>query len=212
MRSSYDAIIIGAGVIGTAIGLELARRGLKTFNVERHPAAGYGSTSSSCAIIRCFYSTVAASAFALEGYHYWKNWSEYLGVEDERGLARFRETGCLVLKTEANGKLKALLERMQEAGVAYEEWSRSAIGEKLPFWDLRLYAPPRLPEEAGFGEPDGAEIEGGVFFPQRAMSATRNLQRIICNARRRPPGRSSASTAKSEPFSRMSRARSVELP
>jgi glycine/D-amino acid oxidase-like deaminating enzyme len=39
MRSSYDAIIIGAGVIGTAIGLELARRGLKTVNVERHPAA-----------------------------------------------------------------------------------------------------------------------------------------------------------------------------
>jgi sarcosine oxidase, subunit beta len=182
MRSSYDAIIIGAGVIGTAIGLELARRGFKTVNVERHPAAGYGSTSSSCAIIRCFYSTVAASAFALEGYHYWKNWKEYLGVEDERGLARFRETGCLVLKTEANGKLKELLERMQEAGVAYEEWSRSAIGEKLPFWDLRLYAPPRLPEEAGFGEPNGADIEGGVFFPQAGyvtdpQLATHNLQR-----------------------------------
>src|SRR5215217_2340846 len=127
MRSSYDAIIIGSGVIGTAIGLELARRGLKTLNVDRHPAAGYGSTSSSCAIIRCFYSTMEASAFALEGYHYWKNWKDYLGVEDERGLARFRETGCLVLKTEANGKLKALLGRMQEAGVAYEEWSRSDI-------------------------------------------------------------------------------------
>ena len=146
MRSSYDAIIIGAGVIGTAIGLELARRGLKTLNIDRHPAAGYGSTSSSCAIIRCFYSTVAASAFALEGYHHWKNWKEYLGVEDERGLARFRETGCLVLKTGANGQLKAVLERMQEAGVAYEEWSRSAISEKLPFGicgSMRLRAFPR---------------------------------------------------------------------
>jgi sarcosine oxidase subunit beta len=182
MGSFYDAIIIGAGVIGTATGLELARRGLKTLNVDRHPAAGYGSTSSSCAIIRCFYSTAAASAFALEGYHHWKNWREYLGVEDERGLACFRETGCLVLKTEANGKLKALLERMQEAGVAYEEWSRSAIGEKLPFWDLRLYAPPRLPDEPGFGEPSGGEIEGGVFFPQSGyvtdpQLATHNLQR-----------------------------------
>jgi sarcosine oxidase subunit beta len=182
MRRSYDAIIIGAGVIGTAIGLELARRGLKTLNVDRHPAAGYGSTSSSCAIIRCFYSTVAASAFALEGYHYWKNWKEYLGVEDERGLARFRETGCLILKTEANGKLQALLRRMREAGISYEEWSRSAIGEKLPFWDLRLYAPPRRPEEPGFAEPNGGEIEGGVFFPQSgyvtdSQLATHNLQR-----------------------------------
>jgi sarcosine oxidase subunit beta len=127
MRISHDAIIIGAGVIGTAIGLELARRGLRTLNVDRHPAAGYGSTSSSCAIIRCFYSTVAASAFALEGYHYWKNWKEYLGVDDERGLARFRETGCLILKTEANGKLEALVRRMQEAGVSYEEWSCGTI-------------------------------------------------------------------------------------
>ena len=187
MPSAYDAIIIGAGIIGAAIGLELARRGLKTLNVDRHPAAGYGSTSSSCAIIRCFYSTVAASAFALEGYHYWKNWKEYLGVEDERGPARFRETGCLVLKTEANGKLKALLERMQEAGISYEEWSRSAIAEKLPFWDLRLYAPPRRPDEPGFGEPNGGDIEGGVFFPQSGyvgdpQLATHNLQRAAESA------------------------------
>ena len=34
-----------------AIGLELARKGLKTLNVDRLPAAGYGSTSNSCAIL-----------------------------------------------------------------------------------------------------------------------------------------------------------------
>jgi sarcosine oxidase subunit beta len=52
MSTQYDAIIIGAGIIGGAIGLELARTGSKTLNVDRLPAAGYGSTSNSCAIIR----------------------------------------------------------------------------------------------------------------------------------------------------------------
>src|SRR5262245_18092212 len=106
---TYDAIIIGAGVIGTASGLELARKGWRTLNVDKNPAAGYGSTSSSCAVIRTFYSTVESLAFALQGYHYSKLWADYLGIADERGLARFHETGCLVLQTEGNGYLKDML-------------------------------------------------------------------------------------------------------
>ena len=48
----YDAIIIGAGVIGSAIAFELAKKGWRTLNVDKLPAAGYGSTSNSCAIVR----------------------------------------------------------------------------------------------------------------------------------------------------------------
>ena len=40
-----DAVVIGAGVIGAAVALELARGGRKTISVDRLPAAGYGSTS-----------------------------------------------------------------------------------------------------------------------------------------------------------------------
>jgi sarcosine oxidase subunit beta len=53
--SSFDAVIIGAGVIGCSIALALARKGYSTLNVDRLPAAGYGSTSSSAAIIRPYY-------------------------------------------------------------------------------------------------------------------------------------------------------------
>ncbi|MDP6416844.1 MAG: FAD-dependent oxidoreductase, partial [Gammaproteobacteria bacterium] len=44
-NKSYDAIIIGAGVIGCATAFELAKRGLKTLNVDALPTSGYGSTS-----------------------------------------------------------------------------------------------------------------------------------------------------------------------
>ena len=76
MSKTYDAIIIGAGVIGSAIGFELAKKGYKTINIDRNPTSGYGSTAASCAIIRVHYSTFDGCALAYEGYHYWKDWEK----------------------------------------------------------------------------------------------------------------------------------------
>ncbi|MDA3009783.1 MAG: FAD-dependent oxidoreductase, partial [Actinomycetota bacterium] len=56
-NSRYDAVIIGAGVIGTAVTHELSRRGWRTLTVDKGPAAGFGSTSASSAVIRFSYST-----------------------------------------------------------------------------------------------------------------------------------------------------------
>ena len=58
----YDTLIIGAGIIGAATAFELAKLGYRTLNVDKLPAAGYGPTSSSCAIIRAPYSTVNGGA------------------------------------------------------------------------------------------------------------------------------------------------------
>ena len=102
MNKKYDAIIIGAGVIGAAIAFELAKKGYKTLNVDRLHSAGYGSTSGSCAVIRFHYSTPDGVATAREGYYYWINWPEYLEVGDELGLVNYINTGCLVIKTELN--------------------------------------------------------------------------------------------------------------
>jgi glycine/D-amino acid oxidase-like deaminating enzyme len=57
MSQSCDAIVIGAGIIGACTAFELAKRAWRTLNVDRLPAAGYGSTGSSCAIIRTHYNS-----------------------------------------------------------------------------------------------------------------------------------------------------------
>ena len=97
-ESSTDAVIIGAGAIGTAIAYELARRGVRTTSIDALPAAGYGSTSSSSAIVRFSYSTSAGVAMAWEGMHYWLDWAAYVGNADESGLARFVQAGMVLLK------------------------------------------------------------------------------------------------------------------
>jgi sarcosine oxidase subunit beta len=182
MSQKYDAIIIGAGIIGAAIGLALSRKGWKTLNIDKLPAAGYGSTSASCAIIRTHYSTQDGTAFAYEGYFYWKEWADYLGVMDERGLADFHDRGCLVMKTQANGYLEKLLDHQRAVGIPFEEWDTDTIKAKLPHMDLNTYAPAKRPDDPGFGEPTGKTITGGVFFPcagyiSDPQLATHNIQR-----------------------------------
>jgi sarcosine oxidase subunit beta len=181
-RTSYDAIVIGAGVIGGAIGFELAKKGMKTLNLDKLPAAGYGSTGASCAIIRTFYSTIDGCAFAYEGLFYWREWADYLGAADERGLAKFHQTGVLML-TAGNGERLELVRRNMDAvGVAIEEWDAATLKAKLPIYDLACYAPAKRPEDAGFAEPTGGEIQGAVYFPDGGyindpQLAAHNLQR-----------------------------------
>ena len=51
MSEKYDAVIIGADIIGVAITYERSKQGNKTLNLDMLPAAGYSSTSNSCTII-----------------------------------------------------------------------------------------------------------------------------------------------------------------
>ena len=164
MSESYDAIIIGAGIIGACTAYELAKRGWRTLNLDKLPAAGYGSTGASCAIIRTHYSTLDGAALAYESYFAWDDWAGYLAAPDERGLAKFVKSGCLVMKTEANDQLRAICRNMDALGIPYEDWTADRIRARLPFYDLGRFGPPKRPDDPAFGAPEG-RIEGGVFFP-----------------------------------------------
>ncbi len=183
MTNQTDAIIIGAGVIGAATAFELAKQGYKTLSIDRNPAAGYGPTSGSCAIIRVHYSTYEGTAFAYEGYFYWRDWAQYLEVEDERGLAEFRETGCLIMRTPQNGFMAKHIANSDKLSIPYELWDNDKVKEKLPIYDLASFWPPKRMGDAGFGEPDNkGEVRGGVFYPTAGyvtdpQLSTHNLQR-----------------------------------
>jgi sarcosine oxidase subunit beta len=182
MAERADVIVIGAGVIGAATAFELSKLGYKTVSVDRNAEAGHGSTSSSCAIIRVHYSTLEGTAFAYEGYFYWRDWTDYLETTDERGLARFRETGCLVMRTEANNFMGKHIANCDVLKIPYEEWSADEIRKRLPKYDLRCFSPAKRLDDPAFGEPTGGAITGGVFFPTAGYVtdpalSSHNLQR-----------------------------------
>ncbi len=166
MTQKYDAIIIGAGIIGACVGFELAKKGYKTLNVDKLPASGYGSTSNSCAVIRLHYSTPDGVAMAREGFYYWLDWEKYLEAKDERGMAKYINIGCLVTKNERNKNLKSVMASLDDLKVEYEELDAAGIKAKLPFLDTQKYWPPKLPDDPDFAQPTGESIDGGIFIPE----------------------------------------------
>jgi len=181
LTKNYDAIIIGAGIIGAAIGYELSKKGRRTLNVEMLPAAGYGSTSNSCAIIRLYYSTLDGSAMAYDGYYYWREWADYLEAPKEEQLAQFIECGTLVMKTKLNDGLRKQLVFMDALNIPYEHRSNDQILENYPFYDLTSFASAKSLDDPNFGEPTGGQLDGAIFFPNGGyisdpQFSTRNIQ------------------------------------
>ncbi|MTI02565.1 FAD-binding oxidoreductase [Roseibium sp. RKSG952] len=164
--SQPDAIIIGTGVIGAAIAFEMSKAGWKTLSLDRNTQVGHGSTAGSCAIIRMHYSTFDGTAFAWEGYHYWRDWAEYLGLPVETNLAQFRETGCLVMKTAANEFLEKHKKYSTELDCPFEEWGAEQIKDRLPVYTLDSFAPAKRMDDPDFGQPNGGHMEGAVYWPQ----------------------------------------------
>ncbi len=182
MTDRADVVIIGAGIIGAATAFELAKAGVKTVSVDKNPAAGYGPTAASCAIIRVHYSTLAGTAFAYESYFHWRDWRDYLEIDDERGLAEFRETGCLVMQTPQNNHLEKHISLSAELDIPFEIWDAVRIKEVLPFYDLDTFGPPKLLSDECFGQPGREPVKSGVFWPTAGyvtdpQLATHNLQR-----------------------------------
>ena len=164
MTRKYNAIIIGAGIIGASIAFELAKKGYRTLNVDKLGAAGAGSTINTCAIIRTHYSTLEGTAMAYESYLHWKRWPEYLEVEDERGYAEFNETGLLILLG-AGRDMSVHLEYHRKLGIPFEEWDRDTLEERMPFLDVSAYYPPCRPGDKQFGQPSGETLTGAIFIP-----------------------------------------------
>ncbi len=182
MASNFDVIIIGAGIIGAATALELARSGNRVLVLDKLPAAGYGSTSNSCAIIRTYYSTLDGTALAYEGYHYWRDWAQYLGCEDESGHAEFIQCGTLTMKVEQNNGLQTAISMADELGLPFEELDTAAVAARIPAANMGVFHPAKRPDDAGFAQSNGSDIEGAVFWPHSGyisdpQLATHNLQR-----------------------------------
>jgi len=166
MNKKADAIIIGAGVIGSSVAFELAKRGYKTLNIDKLPTSGYGSTSNSCAIVRAHYSTWDGVAMAYEGFFYWDDWENYLGVEDERGMIKYMKTGSIMFKLQGEDHSKKSLKFFEEIGVEHEIWDLEKLKERMPIYSHDQFDGTTRPDDdEHFFDKPGKKIEGAIFTP-----------------------------------------------
>ncbi len=130
-KRTADAVIIGAGIIGTSIAYQLKRHGLKNVVIlEKSHQLGTGSTGASSACLRQRYSLDELCLMAYESLEAFRNWQEYTGLSNTR--ANYVKTGVLWLMQESSTKLAADLVRMTNIGIKAELLNPSQVSELYP--------------------------------------------------------------------------------
>lgn len=184
MATRSDAIIIGAGIIGASLAYGLSQRGLKVRVIDRHPAVGYGSTSSSSAVVRTFYSVKESCQLAWEGLHCWENYRDFLGLgsgdfgsgdaDNDKPLANYIETGCVLLRDlsgpggGAPDGMDAACAHHDALNIPYEHWGPEKAAKQLTDCDLRRFGPPKTINDPAFGDASPADKSAlsALYFPK----------------------------------------------
>jgi len=149
MAERYDAIVIGAGIMGCSTAFELARRGLKVIVLEK-AYIGSGSTGESSAIIRQHYSNELTARMAKYSLGVFQNFADVVG-----GESGFTRTGFVAL---VNAKDHAGLERnvafQQELGIRTELLAPEALAEIMPGLQLTDLLAAAYEPESGYADPN----------------------------------------------------------
>ena len=165
------AVVIGAGVIGSSIALQLRRLGHDVTVVERNSAAGMGSTSASSAVVRFNYSTFDAVALSWESYFLWKEFKELIDgtnsysskplSNSQEHYAHLEDRGYVMLDVPvlSNDKTMALFDR---AGIPYEIWDSNTLKARMVGIDAGRYWPNKPVKSDEFFN-EATEELGAIF-------------------------------------------------
>ncbi|MGE5641411.1 MAG: NAD(P)/FAD-dependent oxidoreductase, partial [Byssovorax cruenta] len=128
MNPTYDAVVIGAGVMGASIAFHLAERGLKTAILERKVTAS-GATGHSSGLVRMHYDLAAESELTFKSYKlYFNNWKERVG-----GECGFQRTGFMqIAKREHEDKLRGNVANQQRIGINTSVISANDVKKLVP--------------------------------------------------------------------------------
>jgi glycine/D-amino acid oxidase-like deaminating enzyme len=163
MTQTADAVVVGAGVIGSSIALELARDGLSVVVVDKAGAPGQGSTSASSAVVRFNYSTWDGIATSWEAKHCWEKWADHLGGVDDAGMARFHRVGMVFLDVDI-APMDRVLVMFDRAGIPYERWDADELARRMPGLDTGRFFPPKRIDDPAFWEDTDRRL-GALWSP-----------------------------------------------
>ena len=165
------AVVIGAGVIGSSIALQLKRLGHDVTVIDRNSSAGMGSTSASSAVVRFNYSTFDAVALSWESYFLWKEFKELIDgtngyssnslSNSQDHYAHLEDRGYVMLDVPvlSNDKTMALFDR---AGIPYEIWDSNTLKARMVGIDAGRYWPNKPVKSDEFFN-EATEELGAIF-------------------------------------------------
>jgi sarcosine oxidase, subunit beta len=176
MNQTFDAIVIGAGVMGASITYNLSERGLKVLILERQ-SIGVGATGASSGLVRMHYDIEVDSALAWQSFHFFRNWRERIG-----GECGFHRTSFLqIVAPEKNEQLRGNVEMQKRLGILTDVVTAADVQKLAPMFrtgdfELAAYEP-----ESGYADPvlttnsfmEHARARGSVFMQDCEVTGVR---------------------------------------
>lgn len=129
--NTYDAIVIGAGGMGSAAAYYLARAGQKTLLLEQfHLDHDKGSSYGESRIIRYAYDHPAYIALAKGAYPLWRD------LENAAGEQLYIQTGGLDFGRGDHPVMQAVRQALTETHIPFEVLDPGAAAERFPQFRL----------------------------------------------------------------------------
>lgn len=124
---NYDAIVIGAGGMGSATAYHLAKAGTNVLVLEQFQRAhSFGSSHGETRIIRLFYDKPFYTELMKSAYAEWR------AVEMEASIPLLTLTGSISLGVAGNHYSMATRDSLTAAGVASEMWDVEQLAHRFP--------------------------------------------------------------------------------
>ncbi|WP_367847220.1 NAD(P)/FAD-dependent oxidoreductase [Rhodoferax sp. WC2427] len=194
---NYDAIVIGAGVIGCSVAYHLAQLGAKRVLVLDRTQIGAGTTSQSSGILRTHYSIIENVELAQKSWEVFSHFSEYLG--DEEASAGLVQCGYVIAAPDGPKlePLRAALKGQADKGINVQLLDQTQARSLLPicrfddaaligyepdagFADAYLVATSfaRAARKRGVKIMEGVEVEGLVMDGRKVVGVNTSKGRF----------------------------------
>jgi glycine/D-amino acid oxidase-like deaminating enzyme len=111
-------VVVGAGIIGSSIAYQLARRGVSVIAVDKGLGPAEGSTGASSSICRCRYTNPEVVRLAFYGQEALGDWSEFTGLKQTR--SDLHRAGVIWMMGETTEKVEGDTARLLSQGVDAE--------------------------------------------------------------------------------------------
>lgn len=149
---TFDAIVVGAGVIGSSVAYHLARLGCTKVLVLDRTQIGAGTTSQSSGILRTHYSVIQNVRLAQASWRVFNDFAAYL--EDDEASAGMVRSGYLIAAPEGDklSPLRAALDAQRAQGIDVQFLDAQQASALLPiarFDDAALIG---FEPDAGFAD------------------------------------------------------------
>ena len=155
MTSRFDVIVAGLGAMGSAVTLELARRGLTVAGFDRYsPPHTLGSSHGGSRIIReAYFEHPLYVPLVQRAYESWS------ALEQQCGETLYLRTGGLMIGAPGCDLVEGSLASARLHGLAHEVLEAASIRERYPALHAR-------DDMVGVFEP-----RAGILFPERCIAA-----------------------------------------